>query len=189
MNRPSTPFNYKEMELLEPECENSEMIGSNVRMISNVEDEYDLNAAGAAECSIDIEEALQNLESLDNLTQLYVLKQEINHIMIHNIPLSESWYDDRFRNIQTYSQLNWCELMYKFHNKDKYIHDTAQLIMRLCDELLEECSIKPNFHLPTYYKLIHDISDIWTYYHSKYMGEEDDADVIDLIEGLTYLMK
>jgi len=80
-------------------------------------------------------------------------------------------------------------MMTKFHGKDEYVHDTSLKIMRMCDELLEECSTRPNFHLPTYYRLIHEISNLWQYYHAKYIGAEQDDDVIDLIEGLANLMR
>jgi len=39
----------------------------------------------------DDEMALENLDSLDNLTQLLMLKREINHFIIHNITPQEGW--------------------------------------------------------------------------------------------------
>ena len=142
------------------------------------------------ESSMDIEEALDNLDSLDNHTQLIMLKKEINHYTIHGIEPAEGWYDERFRIIQTYSELNWYDLVQKFHGKDDYIHDSAILIMRMCYDLLEECSIKPNFHLKTYYRLLHTISNVWQYYQSNYLeSEEHDEDINNLIEGLAQMMR
>lgn len=137
----------------------------------------------------DTEEALTNLEEYDNLAQLTLLKKEIVHMMVHGITPHEGWFDERFKNIRQYAQINWSDLMRKFHGKDEYIHDTALKIIHMCDELVEECSTKPNFHIPTYYRLIHEISNLWQYYQSKYIGAEEDEDVIDLIEGLVHLMK
>lgn len=142
------------------------------------------------ESAIDIEEAIDKLDSLDKHTQLIILKKEINHYTIHGIQPSEGWYDERFRIIQTYSSLNWYDLAQKFYGRDDYIHNSAILIMRMCFDLLEECSTKPNFHLKTYYRLLHTISNVWQYYQSNYLEtEEHDEDINNLIEGLAQMMR
>ena len=149
------------------------------------------------DAQMDVEEALDNLDELDNHTQLIMLKKEINHYTLHGIEPAEGWYDERFRIIQTYSELNWYDLVQKFHGKDDYIHDSAILIMRMCYDLLEECSTKPNFHLKTYYRLLHTISNMWQYYQSNYLegegegeGErEGDTDMDNLIKGLAQMMR
>jgi len=137
---------------------------------------------------MDTEEALENLSQYDNVTQLSLLKKEIVHMVVHGVLPDDEWYSARFKNIKTYSEINWSELIRKFHGKDQNIHDTALKIIKRCDDLIEECSTKPNFHLLTYYRLILEIDYIWEYYHSKYLGDDQDDDVVDLIEGMSHLM-
>jgi hypothetical protein len=136
---------------------------------------------------IDIEWALDHLKEFNNEKQLELLRREVDHIRVHSITPSEGWYDERFEFINIYSKLGWYDLAKKFHNKDQFIHDTAIYTMRLIDELLEERGTKPNFHIPTYYGMIHNIQNIWNYYKQVY-GTDDD-DMSDLIEGMSFLMK
>ena len=138
---------------------------------------------------IDIEDELLYLKNFDNEKQLKLLKREIGHIVAHGVSPSEGWYDERFEYINEYSHLGWAEMAKKFHDKDQYLHDTALYIMRLSDELLEERGTKPNFHIPTYHRMIHNIQNIWNYYSQVYMSGEDDEDVMDLIEGMMFLGK
>lgn len=135
-----------------------------------------------------IEYELEHLKEYGNEKQLELLKREIGHIVAHGLQPSEGWYDERFEHINLYSNLGWTHLAKRFHNKDQYIHDTAIYIMRLSDELLEERGSKPNFHLSTYHQMIHNIYNIWNYYKQLY-GSSDDADMMDLIEGMSFLMK
>lgn len=137
----------------------------------------------------DIEYEIERLKEFDNTKQLNILKREIGHIVAHGLMPCEGWYDERFTYINEYSKLGWAEMARRFHGKDQYLHDTAVYIMRLLDELLEERGSKPNFHLPTYHRVIHDIHNIWNYYSQVYMGSEEDTDVVDLIEGMKFLCK
>jgi hypothetical protein len=143
--------------------------------------------------NLDTEEALNCLEEYDNLTQLKLLKKEINHIISHNVEPNEGWYDERFRHIRIYAQLSWIELAQKFQDRDQYIVETTAAIMKLCYDLMEECSVRPNFNLYNYYKLIHKISNIWQYYYSNYVSEEEDKNEDDeiskLVEGMTQLWR
>jgi hypothetical protein len=134
----------------------------------------------------DIEFELIHLKQFDNEKQLDLLKREIGHIVAHGFTPPEGWYDERFEHINLYSQLGWRQIAQRFHNKDQYIHDTAIYISRLSDELLEERGTKPNFHLGTYHRMIHNIQNIWNYYKQLYCDEDD---MMDLISGMSSLMK
>jgi hypothetical protein len=136
--------------------------------------------------NIDIEEELIHLNNFDNERQLLLLRREIGHIVAHGLNPNEGWYDDRFEHINLYSRLNWSGLAKKFHNKDDFIHDTSIYILRLSDELLEERSTKPNFHINTYYRFIMAIYNVWEYYKNIYAANEDD-DMMQLIEGIKFL--
>jgi hypothetical protein len=133
-----------------------------------------------------IEWELEHLQEFNNEKQLKLLRQEVTHIITHGLQPSEGWYDERFEHINLYSHLGWSQLAQRFHNKDQYLHDTAIYIMRLLDELLEERGSKPNFNLNTYYSVIHNIYSLWNYYKDIYC---DDDDMMDLISGMSSLMK
>lgn len=148
------------------------------------EDDSDFNMSDS-----DIERELQHLKEYDNTKQLDILRREIGHIVVHNILPPEEWYNERFMYIHTYSQLGWAHMAKRFHNNDQYIHDTALYIMRLLDELIEERGTKPTFHIHTYHKVIHEIRNVWNYYSRLYMAGEEDADVMDLIDGMMSLGK
>lgn len=127
------------------------------------------------------EEAKENAKILDQL------RQEIEHIMSHNLSPNEGWYDERYQYIALYSKIDWQGMMTKFQNKDKYIYETARYIMRHLEELVDERGTKPNFNLQTYYRVIHDIQNLWYYYSQTYLGDETDESVIDLIQGMKFL--
>ena len=155
---------------------------------NEIEEDDDMNMTDdESEC--DIEWELQHLKNFNNAKQLDLLRREVGHIVAHSLIPPEGWYDERFEYINEYSRLGWAEMAKKFHDKDQYLHDTALYIMRLSDELLEERGTKPNFHIPTYHRMIHDIQNIWNYYSQVYMSGEDDEDVMDLIEGMMFLGK
>jgi hypothetical protein len=153
----------------------------------DLEDE-DMNSSVSSD-ETDIEWALSHLKEYDNEKQLDLLKREIGHIVAHGLQPSEGWYDERFEHINLYAHLGWSQLAQKFHNKDEYIHDNSIYIMRLSDELLEERSTKPNFHLGTYHRLIHSVQNIWDYYKQVYCSVDGDTDISDLIESMSFLMK
>lgn len=135
----------------------------------------------------DTEEALKNLDNYSNLTQLLLLKSEIDHIVSHNCLPKEDWYNERIKYIRIYSQLNWNDLIQTFYGKDNYMFQMSMKIKNTCEVLLEEASTKPIFNLQLYYNLIHDIHSIWHHYFMKYMGEETDPDMIDLISNMTHM--
>ena len=134
----------------------------------------------------DIEDELLHLKNFDNEKQLRLLKKEIGHIVTHGITPSEGWYDERFEFINLYSQIDWSGLAKKFHNKDEYIHDNSLYLLRISDELMEERGTKPNFHIPTYYRLIMTVFNVWEYYKQVYAADEED-DIMGLIAGIKSL--
>jgi hypothetical protein len=127
------------------------------------------------------EEAKENANILDQL------RREIAHIITYSITPSEGWYDERYQYIDQYSKIDWRGMMEKFNKKDQYVYDTAQYIMRLLEELIDERGTKPNFNLQTYHRVIHDIQNLWYYYSQVYLGEETDESVLDIIQGMKFL--
>jgi hypothetical protein len=138
--------------------------------------------------NVNIEDELKHLKEFGNEKQLDLLRREIGHIVAHGLKPCEGWYDERFEHINLYSKLDWPGLAKRFHNKDQYLHDTAIYIMRLADELLEERGSKPNFHIRTYHSMIHSVQSVWNYYKQVYCAEEEDTDIMDLIEGIKFMM-
>jgi hypothetical protein len=126
-------------------------------------------------------------DSQENINKLDQLRREIAHIIAHNLQPSEGWYDERYQYIDQYSKIDWRGMMTRFKNKDQYVHDTAHYILRLIEELVDDRGTKPNFNLHTYYRVIHDIQNLWYYYSQVYIGEETDESVLDLIEGMKFL--
>lgn len=135
----------------------------------------------------DIEEMLSNLSSYDNEKQLNLLRKEIGHIYVHGMTPPEGWYDERYRVVYEYSKLGWLDLARRFHGKDEFIHNTAITISRDIDELLEERSTRPNFHMLTYYNMINNIYNVWHYYKKIFVDEDNDTGMNDLIEGMKFL--
>ena len=135
----------------------------------------------------DVEWELEHLEEYDNVKQLQILKKEINHYTIHGVTPSEGWFDERFRHIDTYSKLDWIELAQRFKDEDKYMHDSAHYIRFLLDELIDERATKPTFNLTQYNQLLHIISNVWEHYVHAYLDDNTDADIDDLLVGITNL--
>lgn len=135
----------------------------------------------------DIEWELEHLHEFGNEKQLELLRKEIDHILAHALSPSEGWYDERFDYIAKYSQLDWRGLSKRFYKKDQYICNNTEYIINLLKEIIEDRCTMPNFNLETYHLLIHNIHNIWAYYKDVYMGDETDVDVLDLIEGLTFM--
>ena len=130
---------------------------------------------------------IQNLKLFDNTKKIEILNTEVARITTHAIQPLEEWYDDRFEYVVKYSELGWADLAERFNFKDKYIFDTAQLIIQLIGRLFEERSVKRIFYIPTYHTLLYNIKNIWEYYNTKYICGEPDIDVVDLVEGMTFL--
>jgi hypothetical protein len=135
----------------------------------------------------DIEFQLQHLREYENEKQLDLLRREIGHIVVHGLQPSEGWYDERFEHINQYSKLDWTGLAQRFRGKDDFIYQLAQQTHHLLGELLEERSTKPNFHLQTYRMTLHNIHAVWNYYKQLYMGDEQDTDIMNLIEGIKFM--
>ena len=134
-----------------------------------------------------LEKELQNLKCFDNLTQLDILNREVAYITINGINPCDDWFDDRFEYIYIYSQLSWDDLAGRFKCKDKYIYDTSMQIIQLIGRLKEERSIKKQFYIPTYHTMIFHVKNVWEYYNKNYICGESDIDVVDLVEGMTFL--
>lgn len=132
---------------------------------------------------------VDTLEQYDNYTQLTYLRREIQDILFRTIQPSEEWYRDRIRKVVTYSELDWTGMALRFDGKDHHLHHVATRIVELHDVILEQWSVSPHFHLPTYAHLLEEIDHLWDYYRNQYVGEETDEEVIELIENLTHMMK
>lgn len=130
---------------------------------------------------------MTNMTKENNFKQLEMLNKEVAYISINGIKPLEEWYDDRFGYIIKYSNLNWDDLSERFYQKDQYIYETALEIKKLINKLIEERAIRRNFYIPTYHTMIYNVYTIWNYYNSTYVCGENDMDVIDLVEGMTFL--
>ena len=117
-----------------------------------------------------------------------MLRREIDALMERGISPPPHWYEHRYQNLQTYSELGWLSTAQRFHRLDRYIHDTAMNILNNLEDLMESYHRKQYFNLRHYQHLIHDIQNLWNYYKSTYIGDESDPDVGDLIVGLTHMM-
>ena len=122
-----------------------------------------------------------------NLKELYELYNEATEILVNKSPVSEGWYEERFVYIYKYSQLNWQDLADRFRYKDKIVYDLAITIKLYIDELMDDYGGKPTFEFAKYYTVLCNIINIWQYYSEKYIGGETDSDMLDLIEGMTFL--
>lgn len=124
-----------------------------------------------------------------NVRELEMLCREIDHIMANGISPPEAWYERRYENLQTYSELGWTSMAQRFHHIDHYIQNTSMNILNNLEDLMEEYHNKQFFHLRNYQHLLHDIGELWTYYQTTYIGNESDPDVGELIVGLTHMMR
>ena len=129
-----------------------------------------------------------HLQENSNVRELEMLRREIDQLQVQGISPPATWYERRYINLQTYSELGWSSMAHRFHRIDRYIQDTSMNILNNLEELLDEYHHKQYFNLRHYQHLIHDIQHLWTYYRSTYLGTESDPDVGDLIVGLTHMM-
>ena len=132
------------------------------------------------------DEADANKES-KNIKELRELRREIDRIVAEGLCPPEEWYQTRRCTIVTYSELDWRGLVDRFDEHDLYMHSTALNIMYNIQVLLEEHDQMGHFDLRNFQHLIHDIHNIWTHFKNKYIGEETDTDVCDLIVGLSHI--
>ena len=134
-----------------------------------------------------LERELINLKCFDNLKQLEILNREASYITTNSIKPTDNWFDERFEYIYIYSKLSWEELIERFRNKDRYIYDTSTTIIQLINRLMEERSTNRYFYIPTYHTMIFHVKNVWDYYNTTYVCGESDIDVVDLVEGMTFL--
>jgi hypothetical protein len=59
--------------------------------------------------------------------------------------------------------------------------------MKQLKQLMAEWDYRPTISLPIYYRVLHDIQDVWRRYQTQYVGDEEDEDVVGLIEQMTYV--
>jgi len=136
----------------------------------------------------EIEEELSELDKYTNHEQLMILVKESQHMMIYGILPNEDWYQQRSTYLHAYSDLSWKAMSERFQNKDPYLHETAGAIANMLETLLDEWSVAPVFNLATYARLLYEMDRLWKYYHTQYVGDETDEDIVDVIEGLTHMM-
>lgn len=140
----------------------------------------------------DIEEALYQIEDYDNMTQLQMLNQEIQHIMEHGVQPPQEWFEMRFQKVYQYSELDWIKIVKQFQGKDTsneatYIMETCHTIVLMIQTIIDEWAVSPVFNLSTYYQLINDMENLITVYRTIYIGDETDEDMADLILGISQL--
>lgn len=148
--------------------------------------EYD---SGDSDTEIETEQH-QNVEEMnsnDNLRELHELHDEAVHMIEHGIKPTEGWYDERYKNIYTYSQLNWDDMAQRFKNKDTVIYNTCIHTKQYIQDILDSYSGKPDFDFSIYYTILCNIINLWRYYCEKYIGAERDEDIVDIIEGMAFL--
>jgi hypothetical protein len=136
---------------------------------------------------MELEEEIHYASKSKNVRELEMLRHEIDNILGNDIEPPHSWYETRYNHIEIYSELGWLSLAHRFYQKDHYMHDSAQNVIHNLEVLQKQFHQTRQFHLPYYQHLIHDIENIWNYYQDKYIGDESDPDIGDLIVGLTYI--
>lgn len=133
------------------------------------------------------EMSLEELQEHQEATQLELLMYESEHILEHGVQPSYEWYEVRFFKIYQYSELNWNDFAHRYQLNNAYLSEKASTIAKALHELIEEWSASPVFDLEIYYSVLHDMNELWKYYESEYMDENQDTDVSDLISGMKHL--
>ena len=134
----------------------------------------------------DIEQELQYVSNeTDKIRQLDLLQRELEHIISHNAMPSEGWFDNRIRIMQTYYEMDWLSIARRYHNKDEYIHAASIRIAHILDDLIDECTAMPNFHIPVYNNAIHELHSVLLYCKQIYKREKDDcSNVANLLSNM-----
>ena len=127
------------------------------------------------------------LHAHDKGTQLELLRREITYVLQHELQPNQDWYEARTPFIYSYQTVDWTSVINRFNGKDPHMHLTASNITVLLALLEDQLSVSAYFNLHTYYKLLDEIHHIWTYYKQRYVGNETDEDVVDLIEMVGFL--
>jgi len=134
-----------------------------------------------------LESKFANIHDMSHEDQLELLIHEIKQVIIYNLPLDSGWYTKRMEFIYDYATIGWIEMAERLEGKDPYISTTSREIMTQLRQLMAEWDYRPTISLPVYYRVLHDIQEVWRQYQMKYVGDEDDADVVGLIEQMTYV--
>ena len=124
---------------------------------------------------------------LGNLEQLLMLQEELTHFVEHGVDPTEEWYTVRYPYIELYAQLRWADFANTFREHDDYLYEFSMAIHMMLGELMHEYSTRPTFNFEMYCSAINSIAEVWDYYSKKYMGDETDLDVVDLIEALSFM--
>ena len=127
------------------------------------------------------------LHALDKGAQLELLRREITYVLQHELQPNQEWHEARTPFIYSYETVDWTSVIDRFNGKDPHMHLTASNITVLLALLEDQLSVSAYFNLHTYYKLLDEIHHIWTYYKQRYVGDETDEDVVDLIEMVGFL--
>jgi len=134
-----------------------------------------------------LESKFANIHDMSHEDQLELLIHEIKQVIIYNLPLDSGWYTKRMEFIYDYATIGWIEMAERLEGEDPYISTTSREIMTQLRQLMAEWDYRPTISLPVYYRVLHDIQEVWRQYQMKYVGDEDDADVVGLIEQMTYV--
>lgn len=122
-----------------------------------------------------------------NLEQLHALQTELTHFVEHGIDPEDEWYISRYYFIELYSTLKWNDFGNSFKDRDDYLYEYSLAIHMMLGELIHEYSTRPTFTFELYCSAINSIAEVWEYYSKTYMGDEEDLDIVDLIESLTFM--
>jgi hypothetical protein len=134
-----------------------------------------------------LESKFATIHDMNNEDKLELLIHEIKQVIIYNLPLDNGWYTKRMEFIYDYATIGWMEMSERLEGKDPYISNTSRDIMTQLKQLMAEWDHRPTISLPVYYRVLHDIQDVWGRYRTQYVGEEEDEDVVGLIEQMTYV--
>ena len=134
------------------------------------------------------EEELDHLDDTQREEQLSFLIHEIKQVIIYNPPLNNEWYTRRMKIIYDYAtQIDWKDMSERFEGKDHYISSTSREIHYQLDQLIKEWEYRSTISLPIYYRVLHDIQEVWKQYQMKYVGDMTDSTVVNLTEQMTYV--
>ncbi len=132
-----------------------------------------------------LEEKLEHLGEYDNLTQLQLLIQEIDHLVDHAIQPPREWFETRMDHVLLYAGLNWRDLADQ--SFDSQLSDGAKRIVQCGVAIMDQWSTMPVFDLSEYYTLLHTVEETYTYFVTQYGEEKTDVDLFDVMAGLDRL--
>lgn len=129
----------------------------------------------------------ENTQQQTNWDEFIELYQEASRMILDRVQPSEGWYDLQFKYIYKYYMIDWENLADKFAGKDNILYELAIKTREIIQGLMDEYGGQPNFSFNNYYTMLCNIYNLWIYYKDKYIGEEDDSDVVDLVEMMSFL--